>query len=493
MKKILIAFSFLLTFQLYAQIPDSLEVEVPWEIINIPSCDATMGEGPKTENSSVFIALDSDSLHINDAEECFIRVKKWVVLDWNSGEIYDVFQLGKVVPSANTNCESEIYLQKNDLPITMQLEDFLLEMNPGHEYGFSYSDENFDILQLDGGTEDNIEVYVYDFTDMTVCKTNVFLTDCEDQITITYPDELNIEFNGEIYFELTLESLEVEIDIPCDTYTTKISVNGTGKNVLYAQAVGKTVPVKVTITLGSGIKYVKTIDVIVTGVKPPPVAMFIEEKNFVAGETIQLDVWSEEIVGLVAWQLQLDFENVEVLGLETSTTFDHIPSNIVDNNTLRALWFPSDGISLDVETDATWFTLELKPTIDGSTFDIFQTGQDPWSLIGIEDENYIYEYEADFIFNVAPRNFLSSTNQEEIVELEVYPNPSSHEININLNSAKNSKARIEIFDTHGKLMKAHAIYKSSNERIEISDLASGLYFINIYQDKSVHTKKFIKH
>ncbi|RZJ33264.1 MAG: T9SS type A sorting domain-containing protein, partial [Chryseobacterium sp.] len=68
----------------------------------------------------------------------------------------------------------------------------------------------------------------------------------------------------------------------------------------------------------------------------------------------------------------------------------------------------------------------------------------------------------------------------------LYPNPTSDILNI---QTEQKISRVEIYDTAGKLVKA----KSGNEnKIGISQLTNGLYFIKIYSDGAVINSKFIK-
>lgn len=493
MKNILIAIVLLLPFQISAQIPDSLDVDFPWQIVNLPACDATMGEGPSTDNYAVSVYLEKDSFYLDENNECDLRIKTWGIIDWFSGEVYSYLQVGKIKDFANTYCETDVYINYSDFPVSLHPDNLLLDMNPSHEYAFSYSDATYNHIIIDGASEDNLEVYVYDLTDSTVCKTNIYVTFCEEDISLVFPESVEIEFNQEPYFDLTLEMLGVDIVYPCGTYTTKIKVGATGNSLLYSQNVGTIVPVKVEVEFSDDVKYVKYINVNVTGIKIPPIPMFIEELEFTAGESIEMEIWSEEIPGLIAWQLQLQFENVEIIGIETSEMFEDIPSNILDENTLRALWIPADALAIDAESNATWYTLLLKPEIDGNTYDIFQTGQDPWSGIFVENENYYFEYEVDFIFNVAPRNILGVNGPNSFANIDVFPNPVSDIINIQGITEKGASSEVEILDLSGKVILHKTIINSSQDiMVDVSLLPAGLFILKVRNGESIYTQKISK-
>lgn len=73
--------------------------------------------------------------------------------------------------------------------------------------------------------------------------------------------------------------------------------------------------------------------------------------------------------------------------------------------------------------------------------------------------------------------------------INVYPNPASNQLFIELNDFKNTK--VEIFNIEGKLLQRTTLI-SSKTTLEISNLTSGIYFVKIKSDKGVVMKKVIK-
>jgi hypothetical protein len=72
----------------------------------------------------------------------------------------------------------------------------------------------------------------------------------------------------------------------------------------------------------------------------------------------------------------------------------------------------------------------------------------------------------------------------------VYPNPANSVLNIGTKSLLNLQ-EVTIIDISGK-----EVYKRvnslSSESIDVSSLASGVYFVTFKSDNGVTTKKFIK-
>jgi len=77
------------------------------------------------------------------------------------------------------------------------------------------------------------------------------------------------------------------------------------------------------------------------------------------------------------------------------------------------------------------------------------------------------------------------------LNISIYPNPSSDFVNFMID--RNIKfQKILITDLFGKIVKPSSKINISSNRINISELAKGMYFINVSTDKGSKTFKFIK-
>ena len=494
MKNTIIAIMLLYAFQLNAQIPDSLDIDLPWQIVRLADCENTMGEGPMSADQNIFIHLDFDSLVIDDQGECSLRHKSWSIIDWVGGQDYSYSQLGVLNFQEPLLCEEDLIITYDQLPYTLLIDDVILNPQVDHEFSFSFIDAGDTERVLVNAENSNYEFFAYDHTDSKVCKVNAYVTPCEEDVSLNFPEIVDVLFDGEPYLEITQEMLGIDIIYPCATYDIVIKVKSSINNLLYSTSVGNVVEAKVTVTFSDGNQYVKIINMNVIGEKPPPVPMFIEEKSFSAGEIILLEVWSEEITGVIAWQFQLQFENAEVLDLQPSEMFADIPFNIFESESyIRSLWTPLDALPFDVESNATWFTLALRPTIDGSTIDIFKSEQTPWSLIGIESEDYIFEYEVEFAFNIEPRGVLNSKNINPNSTIDIYPNPSTNRFTISGFELSGSPLKVEIFNLEGKLMQQESfINTNSNIVLDISDLPIGMFILKTQNGKTATTNMISK-
>lgn len=80
------------------------------------------------------------------------------------------------------------------------------------------------------------------------------------------------------------------------------------------------------------------------------------------------------------------------------------------------------------------------------------------------------------------------SNNGSSVDIKIYPNPVTDSFSIKLPGNLKIK-EIEIFDTSGKLVKNSI---SQSDKIDVSYLSSGIYFIKAKTDKGIFVSKFIK-
>jgi len=74
-------------------------------------------------------------------------------------------------------------------------------------------------------------------------------------------------------------------------------------------------------------------------------------------------------------------------------------------------------------------------------------------------------------------------------EVLFFPNPVSEILYI---KSPYSINEIEVFDITGKKLKQSYYFEDNNYRVNISDLADGMYFINVKTSRGFVTRKIIK-
>jgi hypothetical protein len=87
-------------------------------------------------------------------------------------------------------------------------------------------------------------------------------------------------------------------------------------------------------------------------------------------------------------------------------------------------------------------------------------------------------------------------NELNTMNLQLYPNPTNDQININYSTLINDEISILIYDSNSKLMMNRKLtYKSSGkytEVIDLSTLVAGTYFCQITENNKKIVRQFIK-
>ena len=95
------------------------------------------------------------------------------------------------------------------------------------------------------------------------------------------------------------------------------------------------------------------------------------------------------------------------------------------------------------------------------------------------------------IDGIAPQMAMNKQNKIN----SIYPNPNSNELNVNFTLAKYGSTKIAITDMEGKEIKIiFEEYFEADEHIitcNASDLQNGVYYLNIKQNNSIISEKFI--
>ena len=121
--------------------------------------------------------------------------------------------------------------------------------------------------------------------------------------------------------------------------------------------------------------------------------------------------------------------------------------------------------------------------------------EDPPRLMykGLIDEMRIYNYaltssELSGLYNLTTNTLTFKMDKE--VDFEIFPNPAESYININYLQSPGKDTRINIIDISGKII-IDKLVKSTLNKINISQLTPGLYFVNSANKNGICVKKII--
>lgn len=84
------------------------------------------------------------------------------------------------------------------------------------------------------------------------------------------------------------------------------------------------------------------------------------------------------------------------------------------------------------------------------------------------------------------------SEMKPVVGLNMYPNPTTNELNINLVNADNSSI-INVFDVQGRLLHSQQVNGNAVQKVDVSGLTSGFYFVSVESNNGLKvTGKFLK-
>ena len=114
----------------------------------------------------------------------------------------------------------------------------------------------------------------------------------------------------------------------------------------------------------------------------------------------------------------------------------------------------------------------------------------------------------DYIVNVNDENLcevstnsitVSFTDNIDLVDLnkyiQIYPNPTSSKISVDINLTDLNDVKIEILSTSGEILESRFVFQHDNirEEFDLSAYSKGIYFIRIHSDKANYTNKIVLH
>jgi Secretion system C-terminal sorting domain len=86
----------------------------------------------------------------------------------------------------------------------------------------------------------------------------------------------------------------------------------------------------------------------------------------------------------------------------------------------------------------------------------------------------------------------SVSNLSSDMAFDLYPNPTTQNITLNLESNQTANLNISVMDALGNLCSTTLAQKGSLLNIDVSHLSSGIYFVRVQTSGRTTTQKFIK-
>lgn len=183
--------------------------------------------------------------------------------------------------------------------------------------------------------------------------------------------------------------------------------------------------------------------------------------------------------------------------------FDYDGTNLLVVASLRFDWQGtidfSDGTTLNTNvstyTAGQWYEVQIERTLTNiilrvngtqlASYPVFGTGTSA-KFVGIRFDNYGSGFNVDDLTIEVPASSASFVSNS----ISVYPNPATSIVNLSSKDGLTFE-NVTIVDVNGRTVKTITVNQTQSQ-INVSDLTSGVYFINIETNEGKAVKKFIK-
>jgi subtilisin len=167
--------------------------------------------------------------------------------------------------------------------------------------------------------------------------------------------------------------------------------------------------------------------------------------------------------------------NVNQLGV-TDNSLMVVWTNLAPASEWEIRYRPEGGDWLTVTvTNVTYFN--LANLASGTTYEV--------QVRAICDEEHSSNWSASAFFTT------NSLDDYLMGKIALYPNPAKAYVDVRFSDNDINMTDIEVYDVYGKLLYMTAV-SDNPTRIDVSQLASGLYFVKVITDKGTATKTFVK-
>jgi hypothetical protein len=123
------------------------------------------------------------------------------------------------------------------------------------------------------------------------------------------------------------------------------------------------------------------------------------------------------------------------------------------------------------------------------------TDQNPYSILNVNELFYrLKQVDFDENYSFSTSQNVNRNETELATEVSIYPNPTTNKIWVNIQNQKSSHYLIEVIDIYGNTIK-RSLLNSSNTTVDLSDIASGIYFIKVFENETqnlISTNKIFK-
>ncbi|MFK7771303.1 MAG: T9SS type A sorting domain-containing protein [Saprospiraceae bacterium] len=214
----------------------------------------------------------------------------------------------------------------------------------------------------------------------------------------------------------------------------------------------------------------------------------VDNQEFRIGEEVVVAMRAKDFKEMTAYQFTLDFDKEQLSytgfekGVLETMSEQNIGTRFLEKGKLTVAWTTSEGEN--AKEDEPLFFLKFIAKQKGNLNEILEINSSKTIAIAYDEEENVFD--VNLIFEVKNKGSI----------LQIFPNPTSENIFININLEKTISIQLDIFNAFGQLEKT--ILPSTTQpkgffqqKINVQDFSPGTYFIKMKMGEEVIARKFI--
>ena len=180
----------------------------------------------------------------------------------------------------------------------------------------------------------------------------------------------------------------------------------------------------------------------------------------------------------------------------TTLNEDQEPCNAPTNVTVTDFGKNSITITWDANGAEKWAAQYRKQGSTAWTMGSNNITSPTYTFSGLEEAT-VYEYQVQAICDGTTSAWSQTGSHSTGIDsrlmnsVSLYPNPATNHVDVLVSDNDVTVSRLEVYDVYGKLLNEVEVVDNPT-RIDVSSLASGVYFVKVITGEGVATKTFVK-
>ena len=217
----------------------------------------------------------------------------------------------------------------------------------------------------------------------------------------------------------------------------------------------------------------------------PTLQLEIDNKNYEAGDIVEIPVQAKDLNDLIGFQLELDFDknNLALVDIEpvalTGFNQNNIGVKYLEQGKIQMSWVSPEVEISDNAT--TLFKLRFKAKTSGNLIDKLALANR-----FLNSESYSKDLGiGEVTLNIKENSLLP------ITEFSVYPNPSKGLVDLNFTNTNQEALQISLYNFTGQLVQEWKNVTNNYLQINLANQADGTYLIMLKRASGVEVKRVV--